>query len=86
MQLVKKFCSAEVRAIVDFYVNRNAYFANPEPMIITLLSSEDEVERRFAVKLIKERIRKGADLGDSSPRQFETPSVNFDATNLQTLR
>ena len=85
MQLVKKFCSAEVRSIVDTYVNRNAYFANPELMMITMLASDDEEERRFAVKVIKERIRKGADLGNSLPRQFETPSVNFDATNLQTL-
>ena len=67
------------------YVNRNAYFANPELMMITMLASDDEEERRFAVKVIKERIRKGADLGNSLPRQFETPSVNFDATNLQTL-
>ena len=34
------------------------------------------------------QIRKDAEsanLGESLPRQFETPSVNFDATNLQTL-
>ena len=50
------------------------------------LTSEDEEERRFTVNVIKQ-IRKdaeSADLGDSLPCQFETPSVNFDATNLQT--
>ena len=52
MQLVKEYCSAEVRSVVDFYVNRNAYFANPELMLITMLASEDESERRFAVKVI----------------------------------
>ena len=107
MQLVQQYCSAEVRAVVDFYVNRNAYFANPELMLITMLASEDEDERRFAVKVIttlkylscqsgspfysnlsqviREKIRKGESTGDSLPRQFETPSVNFDASSLQTL-
>ena len=76
-------------------------------MLITMLASEDEDERRFAVKVIttlkylscqsgspfysnlsqviREKIRKGESTGDSLPRQFETPSVNFDASSLQTL-
>ena len=77
VQLVKKFCPAEVRSVVVNYLNRNA----------NMLTSEDEEERRFTVNVIKQ-IRKdaeSADLGDSLPCQFETPSVNFDATNLQTL-
>ena len=73
-----------MRSVVDNYVNRNAYYANPELMLITMLSSEDEEERRFGVNVIR-KIRNGADLGDSLPRQFENPSVNFDATSLQTL-
>ena len=52
-------------------------------MLLTMLESEDEEERRFAVNVIK-KIKKGADLGDFLPRQIETPSVNVDATNLQT--
>ena len=63
--------------------NRNANFANPKLMLLTMLESEDEEERRFAVNVIK-KIKKGADLGDFLPRQIETPSVNVDATNLQT--
>ena len=35
--------------------------------------------------MIRELIRKGDDIGDSLPRQFVAPSVNFDATSLQTL-
>ena len=35
--------------------------------------------------VIRERIRQGADKGDSLPRQFVTPSVNFDASSLETL-
>ena len=53
VQLVKEYCSAEVRDVVDTYVNRNAYFANPELVLLTMLASEDEEERRFAVKVIR---------------------------------
>ena len=35
--------------------------------------------------MILELIRKGDDIGDSLPRQFVAPSVNFDGTSLQTL-
>ena len=85
VQLVKQFCSPKVRAVVDQYVTRNSYFANPKLMLLTLLGSENEQERRFGVKVIREQIRKGADVGDSLPRKFETPAVNFDATSLQSL-
>ena len=60
--------------------NRSANFANPKLMLLTMVAFKSEKERRFAVNVIK----KGADLGDFLPRQIETPSVNVDATNLQT--
>ena len=74
-----------MRAVVDANVNRNSYFAHPELILLAMLASEDEEERRFAVGIIRDKIRKGEDRGNSLPRQFETPSVNFDAINLQTL-
>ena len=48
---MKEYCSDEVRSVVDTYVNRNAYFANPELILLTMLASENEEERRFAVKV-----------------------------------
>ena len=63
--------------------NRSANFANPKLMLLTMVAFKSEKERRFAVNVIK-KIKKGADLGDFLPRQIETPSVNIDATNLQT--
>ena len=50
-----------------------------------MLASDEEEERRFAVKIIRDRIRKGAELGSSQPRQFRAPPVNFQAENLQQL-
>ena len=48
-------------------------------MLLTMLESEDEEERRFAVNVIK-KIKKGADLGDFLPRQIETPSTLMQPT------
>ena len=44
VQLVKKFCPAEVRSVVDNHVNRNA----------NMLASENKEERRFTVNFIKQ--------------------------------
>ena len=85
VQLVDKYCSAKVRTVVDQYVTRSSYFAHPELLLISLLASEDEEERRFGVKIIKEKIRKGSEQGCSLPRQFKAPPVNFKAVSLMTL-
>ena len=85
VQLVSKYCSAEVRSIVEPYVTRNSYFANPELILISLLASDDEEERHFAIQMIRDKIRKGAEMGDSTPRQFKTPAVNFQAQKLTEL-
>ena len=61
------------------------YFANPELILISLLASADEEERHLAIKMIRDKIRKGAEMGDSTPRQFKTPAVNFQAQKLTEL-
>ena len=60
-----------------------SYFAHPELLLTTMLASDEEEERRFAVKVIREGIRKGTELGSYQPRQFRAPPVNFQAENLQ---
>lgn len=85
VQLVKEHCSPEVRKVVDPYVSRSSYFAHPELILTTLLASEDEKERQFGVTKILQIIRKGSETGDSKPRQFKAPPVNFEARNLPQL-
>ena len=85
VELVEKLCPPKVQEITKKYVFRSSYFAHPELILITLLSSEDEEERRFGVKIIKEKIRGGAELGVSLPRKFDAPPVNFQAKVLTEL-
>ena len=85
VQLVQKYCSAEVKTVVEPYIARSSYFAHPELLLTPMLASDEEEERRIAVQVIRDRIRKGAELGSSQPRQFRAPPVNFLAENLQQL-
>lgn len=85
VQLVNKYCSEKVREVVDVYVARSSYFAHPELLLISLLASDDEEERQFAVSTILQKIRKGSDTGDARPRQFRAPPVNFGAEKLAQL-
>ena len=85
VQLINQFCSQEVRDVVDYYVRRNSYFAHPELILTTLLASENEEERRFAVMVIMDKIRKESNEGCSKPRKFDTSELNFQAQNFTEL-
>ena len=84
MQLVSTFCPREVQDIVNPYIGRSAYFAHPELLLLTLLASEQEQERHFAVAIVR-GARKGELKGCSLPRKFEVPPINFEAQGLTEL-
>jgi hypothetical protein len=66
-------------------VTRSSYFAHPELILISLLASSDEEERRFGVRVILDRVRQGSGTGSSLPRRFDAPPVNYRARNLCEL-
>ena len=73
--------SEEVREIVIPYVRSGAWFAHPEAILVSLLSSPVPEERKFAVDQIL-TIRGDSDLGDISVRERVTPLLNIEATTL----
>ena len=40
VQLVRKYCSDKVKAVVETDITRSSYFAHPELLLITMLVSE----------------------------------------------
>ena len=70
-----------MKDIVIPYVRLGAWFAHPEAILISLLSSAVSEEREFAVGQILS-IRGDSDLGDMSVRARVTPFLNIDATTL----
>ena len=55
-----------------------------ENLLLSMLGSEDQDERKYAVEKIKE-IRGYDDYGDCSVRSFHVPKLNFKAVSLSSL-
>ena len=84
MQLVKKISQDSVKKIVIPRVESTAWFAHPENILLSLLASKEETERRFAIRVILDKVRKG-EKGDSSVRTFKVPTINWKAFKLKDL-
>ena len=76
--------SKEVQLTVMLTVLSSAWYANSEAILVTMLCSKEEEERRFAVLQIIS-IRGAQELGDTSPRLWILPYLNTQATTLKNL-
>ena len=74
------------------YLASEAWWAHPEPILVTLLASNDVNDRVFAIETIK-RVRGGLWVddatvypGSAAPRRYAVPqTVNLEAEKLQDL-
>ena len=57
---------------------RNAYWAHPESLLLSMLTDAEGTVRTKAVEIIL-GLRGGQDLGDNSPRRFIIPEVIFES-------
>ena len=74
----------KVKDIVTFYVRTGAWYAHPECLLVSLLSSTNPKDRQFAVdKILK--LRGGKEYGDNSVRPRITHKLNLSATTLINL-
>ena len=84
VQLVTKYCSPEVKEVVNPVIQRGAWHAHTENVILSMLGSQDAQMREFAIDAIK-KIRALDEKGDASVRDFHVPKVNFEADSLFNL-
>ena len=77
--------SKQAREIAKKFIEKGSWHAHTEHLILSLLSSANEDERRFAVSKIL-AIRNGAEIGDSSPRPFIPPKLNWKATSIRDMQ
>ena len=61
-----------------------SWHAHPENLLVSLMCSEDDEDRKFAVEKIL-ALRDGSDVGDTTPRQFEPPNLNLKAVGKTDL-
>ena len=74
----------EVQNVIKDNIIRGAFHAHSENLILSLLSSNVEQERVFAIEKILQ-IRGPFPIGNHFPRDRITPSLNFEATSLTNL-
>ena len=77
--------SRKVKEIAMKFVEKGAWHAHTEHLLISLLSSEDESDRHFAVEKILS-LRNGQEFGDKSVRPFSAPKLNWNATSLRDIQ
>ena len=73
-----------VQDTITFYIRKNAWYAHPECLLLSLVSSSAPEDRQFAVSQIL-KLRAGKEYGDNSVRPRITPKLNLSATNLIDL-
>ena len=66
-------------------VRSSAWFANSECILVTMLCSQDEEERRFAVLKILSIRGEEENKGDRSLKLRVLPYLNINATTLKNL-
>ena len=81
----KDATSKEIKKIGMHFIEKGAWSAHSEPLLLSLLSSNDIEDRRFGISKILE-IRGGAEYGTTSLRQVWTPKLNWEAKSLQNLQ
>ena len=75
----------KVQEETKHYIKIEAWWAHPEPVLLTLLTSSDQDDRKFAIQQIC-KIRGSSDYGSTSVRTFKTPeSLNMKAKNCKEL-
>ena len=76
---------AAVRDVTEPYLLMEAWWAHPEPVLTTLLSSPVESDREFAIKKIL-AVRKTSEGDTLCVRDYAVPkAVNINATSCQDL-
>ena len=84
MKIVRDILPKAIQDVVMRKVNDGAWYAHSEHLLLHLLSSEEEEQRRFAVCKIVE-IRGEAQFGDKSVRPFRVPTLNWSTKKVEDM-
>ena len=74
----------QVVKIVSPYIQTGAWFAHSEAILLSLLASSTQAERKFAVEIVL-KMRREDEYGSMLPRPRRTPELNFKAKRVQDL-
>ena len=89
IKAANEHCNAEELALVQASIQENGFFAHPENVVLSLLSSEKAEERNLGVDTVI-RLREDAKSqkkirGKKKIRAFKVPQINFSAESISSL-
>lgn len=70
-----RYLSSDLKSIIDPVIQRNAYFAHPENILLTMITDPSPTTRELGFR----RLVKAKQKTEESLRQFKVPKLNFDA-------
>lgn len=77
-----RYLSEDIKAVLDPVIERNAYFAHPENLLLSMLTDDNKHIRELGCR----RIIKARTLRQSTAmRSFVIPKINFDCTNYYDM-
>lgn len=76
-----RFLPGNIQKIIHPVIQRNAFFAHPENVLISLLTDKEQKFRELGIR----RILKARLITKTEVRQFTIPVLNFDATHYSEL-
>jgi hypothetical protein len=70
-----RYLPEELKTVVDAVIQRNAYFAHPENLLLSMITDDIPTVRKLGYKrIMKARVENHSDI-----RKFEIPKLNFEA-------
>jgi len=79
-----KYLLPTVNSIVKPYIARNAYFAHPENILLSMMTDEDCNKRAKAVNIVLSLRDQKSEI-QSQIRKFYVPQINFDESDWDEL-
>ena len=84
MEIARDVLPAAIKEVVKGKISDGAWMAHSEILLLHLLASEDEEQRRFAVNKIL-TIRAGSEFGETKNRPHKVPKLNWSMKKIQDM-
>jgi hypothetical protein len=82
--IVRDILPKKITDVIFKFVESGAWMAHSEVLLLSLICSQDEEERRFAINKILQ-IRGNVDVGSRDVRDYHVPQLNWNAQKLVDL-
>ena len=84
MHIARDVLPDAIKEVVKGKIDDGAWMAHSEILLLHLLASEDEEQRRFAINKIL-ALRAGSEFGETKNRPHKVPKLNWSAMKIEDM-